>query len=100
MEDIGPLCKRPFKFINNLVDHPNFKEIVECALNCVGPFSGPDLEKVKNVKIPLRKLNSRELKNIVYKILAMREKVWEIQDMIEESCWKINKMKRKRQDVS
>ena len=69
------MLKRPFKFINNLADHPDFKEIVECVWNCVGPFSGTDLEKVKNVKMTLRKFNCRDFPNTGHKILAARKNI-------------------------
>ncbi|XP_070027760.1 uncharacterized protein LOC142170514 [Nicotiana tabacum] len=71
-EESGP---KPFKFLNHLADHKDFLEIVNKAW--IGGWTGDKMkdvwEKLKRVKIAMKKLNAEEYNAVGGRIAKCRE---------------------------
>ncbi|XP_019234784.1 PREDICTED: uncharacterized protein LOC109215219 [Nicotiana attenuata] len=79
IEDYCDNKKRPFKFYNCMVDHPEFEKIIKENWYSQGRKMAALWQNLKNVKEALKRFNRTEYMNITGKIKASREQLKDIQ---------------------
>ncbi|XP_019258094.1 PREDICTED: uncharacterized protein LOC109236376 [Nicotiana attenuata] len=77
---------KPFKFLNHLADHEDFLEIVNKAW--IGGWTGDKMkdvwEKLKRVKIAMKKLNAEEYNVVGGRIAKCREQLCILQEQMRK----------------
>lgn len=77
---------KPFKFLNCLADHAEFKVVIKKAweINTSGPLMMKVWRKLKIAKQGLKVLNSKDYKLVGRKVNELREKLGEIQNCMRD----------------
>ncbi|XP_019258106.1 PREDICTED: uncharacterized protein LOC109236386 [Nicotiana attenuata] len=76
--------RRPFKFYNCMVDHPDFRHIVESNWKWKAGTMEDIWKNLKHVKAALKQLNNKEFMNVKLKIKSIRDKLQEVQGRMKD----------------